>query len=62
MFLLTILLSFPLAIYLVSSGKMDVKPLITHTFRIEEAVKAFETASDPTAGAIKVQIECFEQP
>jgi len=54
--------SFPLAIYLVSSGKLDVKPLITHTYRIEEAVQAFETASSQTSGAIKVQIECFERP
>ncbi|XP_054157943.1 sorbitol dehydrogenase-like [Oppia nitens] len=53
--------SFPLAIYLVGSGKLDVKPLITHRYRIEQALDAFETASSPTAGAIKVQIECFEQ-
>ncbi|CAG2106416.1 unnamed protein product [Medioppia subpectinata] len=53
--------SFPLAIYLVSSGKIDVKPLITHKYRIEEALEAFHTAANPTSGAIKVQIECFEQ-
>jgi len=54
--------SFPLAIYLVSTGKLDVRPLITHKYRLEDAVQAFETASSTTAGAIKVQIECFEQP
>jgi len=53
--------SFPLAIYLVSSGKLDVKPLITHRFKIEESLQAFEIASSLTSGAIKVQIECFQQ-
>ena len=53
--------SFPLAIYLVSTGKLDVKPLITHRYPIEDALDAFGTASSLTAGAIKVQIECFEQ-
>lgn len=53
--------SFPLAIYLVANGKLDVKPLITHKYKIEDALDAFETASSLTAGAIKVQIECFEQ-
>ena len=52
--------SFPLAIYLVSCGKINIKPMITHQYKIENAVDAFMTASSPTAGAIKVQIECFE--
>lgn len=53
--------SFQLAIHLVSSGKLDVKPLITHRYKLENALEAFETASSLTSGAIKVQIECFEQ-
>lgn len=53
--------SFPLAIYLVSSGKLNVKPLITHKYKIEDALTAFEMASSLTSGAIKVQIECFQQ-
>lgn len=52
--------SFPLAIYLVSSGKLDVKPLITHTYTIENAIEAFQTASSLESGAIKVQILCNE--
>lgn len=53
--------SFPLAIYLVSSGKLNVKQLITHKYKLEDALKAFETASSLTSGAIKVQIECYQQ-
>jgi L-iditol 2-dehydrogenase len=56
-----VLNSFPLAIYLVSSGKLNVKPLITHRFKLEDALEAFETARTSAGGAIKVQIECFEQ-
>lgn len=53
--------SFPLAIYLASTGKIDVKQLITHRYTIEESLEAFETASSLTSGAIKVQIECFHR-
>lgn len=53
--------SFPLAIHLVSSGKLNVEQLITHRYKIEDAIQAFETASSLTSGAIKVQIECFQQ-
>jgi len=35
---------YPMAISLVSSGKIDVKPLITHRFPFEDAEAAFETA------------------
>ncbi len=55
------LTSFPLAIHLVSSGKVNVKPLITHRYKLEDALEAFETARTCAGGAIKVQIECFEQ-
>ncbi|KAL5529749.1 hypothetical protein ACEPAG_5734 [Sanghuangporus baumii] len=34
---------YPLALGLVTSGKIDLKPLVTHRFRFEDAVKAFET-------------------
>lgn len=51
--------SFPLAIQLVASGRVDVKPLITHTFPLSEALTAFQTAKEcATNGAIKVQVEC----
>ncbi|KIJ50699.1 hypothetical protein M422DRAFT_27260 [Sphaerobolus stellatus SS14] len=47
---------YPKAIRLVSSGLIDVKPLVTHRFKLEDAIKAFHIAADPSQGAIKVQI------
>lgn len=48
--------TYPKAIGLVSSGLIDLKPLVTHRFRLEEGEKAFNAASTPSAKAIKVQI------
>ncbi|KAF8795543.1 sorbitol dehydrogenase-like [Argiope bruennichi] len=47
---------FPIALELISSGAIDVKPLITHHFSLEEIHKAFETVTSSTSGAIKVLI------
>ncbi|GBO29194.1 Sorbitol dehydrogenase [Araneus ventricosus] len=47
---------FPIALELVSSGAIDVKPLISHHFSLEEIQKAFETVTSSTSGAIKVLI------
>lgn len=47
---------YPRAIGLVSEGVIDLKPLVTHRYTLEEGEKAFKTASDPTALALKVQI------
>ncbi|KAI5833275.1 GroES-like protein [Schizophyllum commune Tattone D] len=47
---------YPKAIRLISGGIVDLKPLVTHRFPLEDAISAFQTASDPTQGAIKVQI------
>lgn len=48
--------TWPKAIRLVNSGLLDVSSLITHRFSLEESLKAFETASEPKAGALKVII------
>jgi L-iditol 2-dehydrogenase len=48
--------TYPKAIGLVSSGVIDVKPLVTHRFSLEEGEEAFRTASDPKALVLKVQI------
>lgn len=48
--------TYPKAIGLVSAGLIDLKPLVTHRFSLEEGEKAFKVASNPTARAIKVQI------
>jgi L-idonate 5-dehydrogenase len=35
-----------MAVQMMQQGQIDVKPLISHTFGIEEAIEAFEIASD----------------
>lgn len=47
---------YPKAISLVAAGIIDLKPLVSHRFKLEEGVEAFKTASTPGAKAIKVQI------
>lgn len=48
--------TYPRAIQLLTSGRLDVKHLITHRFEFMDALKAFDTAADYSTGAIKVQI------
>ncbi|TEB36567.1 L-arabinitol 4-dehydrogenase [Coprinellus micaceus] len=47
---------YPKAIRLVAGGLINVKPLVTHRFPLEDGVSAFHVAADPSQGAIKVQI------
>jgi threonine dehydrogenase-like Zn-dependent dehydrogenase len=42
---------------LVRSGRLDLTPMVTHSFPLEEAAKAFETAASRTDGAIKVLVK-----
>lgn len=55
-----VLHSYPIALDLVASGRVNVKPLITHRFKLEETVGAFETARTGAGGAIKVMISCCD--
>ncbi|CDS09205.1 hypothetical protein LRAMOSA10565 [Lichtheimia ramosa] len=48
--------TYPRAIALMASGRLDVKHLITHQYPFMDAVNAFQTAADYSTGAIKVQI------
>ncbi|KIY49955.1 GroES-like protein [Fistulina hepatica ATCC 64428] len=48
---------YPKAIRLIAGGLINVKPLVTHRFKLEDAVSAFHVAADPTQGAIKCQIQ-----
>lgn len=52
---------YPAALALVSSGKVDVKKLITHHFDITETAEAFNTARNGLGGAIKVMIHCTQR-
>lgn len=47
--------TFPLAIDLISSGRVDAKAVITHKFPLEEAVKAFETVISGEGNKVLVQ-------
>ncbi|MGR3660175.1 MAG: NAD(P)-dependent alcohol dehydrogenase [Paracoccaceae bacterium] len=48
---------FPRCVAMLSSGAIDVKPLITRTFDFEESVRAFEIAASAPPGDVKMQIE-----
>jgi L-iditol 2-dehydrogenase len=47
---------YPKAISLVSSGVINMKPLVTHKLPLDQAVQAFHTTADPKSRSIKVQI------
>lgn len=48
--------SYPIAIELVKTGKVNVKPLITHHYRIEETLNAFNSAKSGEGSPIKILI------
>jgi D-xylulose reductase len=48
---------FPRCVAMLSSGAIDVKPLITRRFAFEDSVHAFEVAASAPAGEVKMQIE-----
>lgn len=47
---------FPRCVSMLSSGAIDVKPLITRTFDFDESVRAFEIAASAAKGEVKMQI------
>merc|ERR1712029_383464 len=49
---------YPAAISMISSGKINVKPLVTNRFHITDSVDAFEASRTARDGAIKVMIKC----
>merc|ERR1712021_97590 len=48
--------TWPTAINMISSGQIDVKPLVTHRFPLERAAEAFEITR--RGEAVKVMIKC----
>nr|POF17566.1 l-arabinitol 4-dehydrogenase [Quercus suber] len=48
--------TYPRAIRLISEGLIDLKPLVTHRFTLEQGKEAFVAASTPSAKAVKVQL------
>jgi L-iditol 2-dehydrogenase len=51
---------WPRAIRVLESGTVNLNSLVTHRFTLNEAEKAFETASNPKSGSIKVLIRAPE--
>ncbi|XP_017795790.1 PREDICTED: sorbitol dehydrogenase-like isoform X2 [Habropoda laboriosa] len=46
------------ALDLLATRKIDVKPLITHNYKMEDTVQAFETAKSGQSDVVKVMIHC----
>jgi threonine dehydrogenase-like Zn-dependent dehydrogenase len=46
--------SFEQALRIVESGRLDVRPLITHTLRLEEFEKAFDLLGNRPEPVVKV--------
>lgn len=47
---------WPTVIEMLSCGKIDVKPLVTHRYRLEQTLEAFEMAK--SGQGVKVMINC----
>lgn len=52
--------TWPRAIRLVENRVVNLEKLVTHRFQLEDALRAFDAASDPKTGAIKVQIQSLD--
>ena len=53
--------TWPRAIRLLRGKVIDLSMLVTHRFRLEEAVEAFKVAADARQGGIKVMIQSMEE-
>lgn len=49
--------SWPAAIRLLQHKVIDLQPLVTHKYTLEEANKALEASADRHSGSIKIHIE-----
>ncbi|KAK9506693.1 hypothetical protein O3M35_008581 [Rhynocoris fuscipes] len=49
---------YPLALAMVAKGNVDVKQLITHTYKLEQTLEAFERAKTGSGNPIKIMIYC----
>lgn len=47
---------YPKSIAVAAAGLVNLKPLVSHRYKLEDGLQAFDTASNPKSGSIKVQI------
>lgn len=47
---------YEVAIDLMASGRVDLKPMVTHIYSLEDIQAGFDTAYDKATGSVKVQI------
>ena len=50
--------SYPPALSMVGSGKVDPKPMITHRFPLSQLLEAIELVGSRSEGVVKVMIQC----
>lgn len=48
---------YPLALSMVASGLINVKPLVTHHFSMEETLKAYETARQGLGIKVMIHVQ-----
>jgi D-xylulose reductase len=48
---------YPRALALLASGKINIKPLITDTYKFKDAIKAYDYAAKPKPTTVKIVIE-----
>ncbi len=48
---------YPYAIQLVSNGRMDIDPLVTHRYNLDDVKEALDVAHERRDGAVKVMID-----
>ena len=48
---------YPYAIQLVSNGRMDIDPLVTHRYSLDNVIEALDVAHERRDGAVKVMID-----
>lgn len=51
---------YEVAIDLMATGRVDLTPMVTHKYSLDEIQKGFDTAYDKTTGSVKVQIHQAE--
>ena len=49
--------TFPLAMQWIAEGRVNLQPLLTHRFPLQQLQQAFDVFRDRTDGALKVLVE-----